>query len=65
MAIKLTKVRVLVRGVKRARWVKVEAQYWRIVDGALCFRNADPEGGYPLTVAVFAPGHWMEIKREH
>lgn len=40
--------------------VKVAAEYYRIVDGALIFRNARP-GNYPQTVRVFAPGYWLEV----
>lgn len=51
---------VVVRGPKRKARVKVTAQYFRIVDGALVFRNYVPDN-YPETVRVFAPGYWLEI----
>lgn len=41
--------------------VKVTAQYYRIVDGVLYFRNYTGAGTYPETVRVFAPGYWQEI----
>lgn len=40
--------------------VKVAAQYYRIVDGALIFRNYRHDA-YPETVRVFAPGYWLEV----
>lgn len=59
----LTTVHVAVRSAKgRKQRVKVTAQYFRIVEGALVFRNHNPTG-YPHTVHVFAPGHWLEIIR--
>lgn len=62
----MKKILVLTRGPKgKARWVKVEAQYWRIIEmGALVFRNNGQNGGYPETVALFAPGQWLEVKRD-
>lgn len=55
-------VSVVVRSAKgRRQRVKVTAQYWRIVDGALVFRNKPDANRYPETVHVFAPGHWLEI----
>lgn len=62
MADKLTTVAVVVYSPKGRRLrVKVTAQYFRIVDGALIFRNGSLDNGYPVTVHVFAPGHWHEI----
>jgi len=40
--------------------VKVTAQYFRITEGALVFRNYVPDN-YPETVRVFAPGYWLEV----
>lgn len=45
------------------REVKVQAQYFRIIDGALIFRNHDG-GPYPRTVRMFAAGHWLEVITE-
>lgn len=42
------------------RQIKVAAQYYRIVDGALIFRNYRHDN-YPETVRVFAPGYWLEV----
>lgn len=42
----------------RAR--KITAEYYRIVDGTLIFRNAQP-GSYPITVAVIAAGAWVAL----
>ncbi len=43
--------------------VKIEADYHRIVDGDLIFRNFGGEGQYPTMVHTFARGHWLEVKR--
>lgn len=50
-----------VKIAKRGRHVSVHAEYYRIDCGVLYFRNAN-NGGYPTPVAVFAPGHWLELK---
>jgi hypothetical protein len=41
--------------------VEVAAQYHRVVDGVLIFRNFVPNG-YPEMVQTFAAGHWLEVK---
>lgn len=56
-------VTVKVRGPKRKTSVKVEANYYRIVDGCLIFRNNVGGNSYPETVAVFAAGYWLEVHR--
>lgn len=47
-------------GMECIQFVPVKAQYHRIVDGALVFRNFVPNG-YPQMVRTFAAGHWLEI----
>lgn len=47
----------------RRHSVKVTAGYYRIVDGALIFRSWRGPDQYPETIHVFAPGHWLEVKR--
>lgn len=47
-------------GMDCVQLVPVKAQYHRIVDGALIFRNFVPNG-YPQMVRTFAAGHWLEI----
>lgn len=47
-------------GMECVQLVQVKAQYHRIVDGALIFRNFVPNG-YPQMVRTFAAGHWLEI----
>lgn len=43
----------------------VEADYFRITEGALIFRNtAGATDPYPPTVRVFAAGHWAEVRQE-
>jgi hypothetical protein len=44
-----------------ALW-SLQADYHRIVDGALIFRNYRGPDQYPETVHVFAAGHWMEMR---
>lgn len=48
-------------GVVQATVVKVEADYHRVVDGVLVFRNYNGPEAYPTMVRTFAPGHWLEI----
>jgi len=48
-------------GIPALRLVKVTAQYHRIVDGALIFRNYR-NNDYPEMVQTFAAGHWLEIR---
>lgn len=43
------------------RQIKVQAQYFRIVDGALIFRTYKGGDQYPETNRVFAPGYWLEV----
>lgn len=43
------------------RQIKVQAQYFRIVDGALIFRTYKGSDQYPETNRVFAPGYWLEV----
>ncbi len=56
---------VVGRSVGKAEFntVKIEADYHRIVDGDLIFRNFGGEGQYPTMVHTFARGHWLEVKR--
>ncbi|HEV2660143.1 MAG TPA: hypothetical protein VGU68_06045 [Ktedonobacteraceae bacterium] len=44
--------------------VFVTANYFVIVEGALCFRNNATRGGngYPETVRVFAAGAWSDVE---
>lgn len=44
---------------------KVEADYFRIVDGALIFRNSARGNTYPEAVRVFASGVWTEVEPNH
>lgn len=50
-------------GVTVYNIVKIEADYHRIVDGTLFFRNHRGPTEYPELVHAFAPGHWLEMKR--
>lgn len=43
----------------------VEADYFRIVDGALIFRNSSRGNNYPEAVHVFASGTWAEVEPDH
>lgn len=42
--------------------VEVEAEYFRVADGVLTFRNP-PRGNqsFPTAVHTFAHGHWREV----
>lgn len=42
----------------------VEADYIRLDEGHLIFRNNNRGGPYPTTVRIFAPGRWLEIREE-
>lgn len=55
-------VKVKVQRLKRVATVKVEAEYYRVDNGNLIFRNQVP-GGYPETVAMFAAGIWLEVHK--
>lgn len=48
-------------GTGRRHTVKVTAEYYRVQDGALIFRNSRGESQYPETVHVFAPGYWLQV----
>lgn len=56
-------VKVKVQRLKRVATVRVTAEYYRVDNGNLIFRN-HVQGGYPQTVAMFAAGVWLEVHRE-
>jgi hypothetical protein len=53
----------VVKLAKHSRHRKVLADYYRVDTGVLTFRNTN-SCGYPHVVAVFAPGHWLEITND-
>lgn len=42
--------------------VTVTADYFRVIDGALWFRNIAVANAYPEMVHVFARGQWLEVE---
>jgi hypothetical protein len=38
------------------------ADYFRIEQGCLCFRNHRAAEAYPSTVMVYAPGQWLTVE---
>lgn len=45
--------------------ITVEAEYWRIIDGAAVFRCGQDANRYPLNVHVFAGGAWSHVELMH
>ena len=55
----MTKWKIHLVGKKRPRFI--DADYYRIEDGTVRFRNSNPTG-YPVPVATFAHGQWVSIE---
>jgi len=54
--------RFSVKVARSNKRVVVVAHYHRVEAGVLTFKDADCR--YHSVVAVFAPGHWLEIRME-
>lgn len=42
--------------------IPVQAEYFVLDHGHLCFRKSREGGGYPSSPAVFAPGAWFTVE---